>query len=115
MKTMTTLSTAPQELNLNLYSGDGVTLIFTFVEDGDPWPTTGTWLAQVRSSPVNDVITSFHIANDEAGGVVTASLSGVQVRSLGNDAVWDLQQHPPGAEPRTWYRGCINVIGDVSR
>lgn len=112
---MTTLSTAPQELNLNLYSGDGVTLIFTFIEDAEPWPTTGTWLAHVRASEVGPVITTFTLAVDETAGTVTASLSGAQVRSLGNEAVWDLQQTPPSAEPRTWYRGAITVTGDVTR
>ena len=110
-----TLTTAPQELNLNLYSGDGVTLLFTFIENEVAWPTAGTWIAEIRGSTGGAVIAEFFISNNQAGGVVTASLTGTQVAALGQSAVWDLQQTPPGAEPRTWYRGNITVAGDVSR
>lgn len=112
---MTLLKALPTQLDLLLYAGDGCTLVFSFLEEGQPWPTTGTWAADVRASEVGPVITSFTINNDETTGVVKASLSGAQVRSLGNEAVWDLQQTPPSAEPRTWYRGKIDITGDVTR
>lgn len=112
----TVLSTMPQELNLVLYSGDGVTLLFNFMEEGEPWDTSGVWTADVRRSEVADVITTFTIDNSvPATGVVTASLSGAQVRLIGNEAVWDLQHVAASAEPRTFYKGTIQVTGDVSR
>jgi hypothetical protein len=112
----TVLSTMPQELNLNLYSGDGVTLLFNFIVDAGPWDTSGVWTAEVRRSAVADVITSFTIDNSvPLTGVVTASLSGAQVSLIGNEGVWDLQHVAPGAEPHTWYRGAITVTGDVTR
>ena len=112
----TNLKALPSELDLVLYSGDGVTIAFAFTEDGQPWSTAGEWTAEVRASTVGPVITSFAIDNTAPEtGVVKASLTGAQVRSLGNGAVYDLQHVAPGAEPRTWYRGTITVTGDVSR
>lgn len=112
---MPTLNALPNQLDLLLYSGDGVTLAFSFTENGSPWPTTGEWTADVRASEVGEVIASFSITNDEETGIVKASLSGEQVRSLGNEAVWDIQQVAPGADPRTWYRGLITIKEDVTR
>lgn len=115
---MASLNATPASLDLVLYSGDGVTIAFTFVdkETDAPWPTTGTWAAQIRATDnSDDVIAAFGVANNEAGGVVTLSLSGEEVSSLGSNAVYDLQQTAPSAEPRTWYRGNIKVTKDVTR
>jgi hypothetical protein len=110
-----TLKAHPTDLDLALYAGDGVTLAFTFTDGSIAWPTTGAWAAEIRSCEGGDVVTSFTVVNDEVAGVVTLSLSGDQVRSLGESAVYDLQQIAPGAEPKTWYRGRITIEGDVTR
>lgn len=114
---MTTLKARPEQLDLALYAGDGVTVVLNFVndDDGTPFPTTGTWLAEIRASNYGDLITSFQVTNDEANGTVRLSLTGEQVYLLWPSAVYDVQQIDTGAEPRTWYRGKITIEGDVSR
>lgn len=113
---MASLSATPAILDLNLYAGDGVTIAFEFTEAGEPWPTLGTWEADIRATDKSEeVIANFGVIVDDEAGLVTLSLSGEQVRDLGTSAVYDLQQVIPGAEPRTWYRGNIKVGWDVTR
>jgi hypothetical protein len=111
----TNLKALPNELDLVLYAGDGVTIVFSFTQDGAPWPTEGEWSADVRASTVGGVLASFYVTSNESAGTVTISLSGEQVQALGNEAVWDLQQVVSGSEPHTWHRGRIDIVGDVSR
>jgi len=115
---MASLNATPASMDLGLYSGDGVTIAFTFVdkETSEAWPTTGAWAAHIRATDSSDdLLAEFTVVNDETGGVVTISLTGEQVSGLGSNAVWDLQQTPAAGEPRTWYRGNIKVTKDVTR
>jgi hypothetical protein len=112
---MTALKAHPETLDLFLYAGDGVTVVIEFVneDDGSVFPTTGEWLAEIRS--YETVVDAFTVTNDEATGTIRLSLTGDQVTALWPSAYWDLQQISPGAEPHTWYRGKITIEGDVSR
>jgi hypothetical protein len=115
---MSTITVAPQTLDLKLYAGDGFSLGFNFVdkETGTPIPVDGTWAAEVRSpASAADVLLAFNV--ESSPELVTISLTGEQVRSLVAvlGATWDLQQTIDGAEPRTWYRGKIIANQDVTR
>jgi hypothetical protein len=118
---MATLTVQPTVLDLKLYAGDGFTMRMIFVDkiSGDPWPADGEWLAQVRASPPDtDILTDFTVdTTDAATGIILLSLSGVQTATLAENgqATWDVQQIETGADPRTWYRGVVRTISDVTR
>jgi hypothetical protein len=117
---MAKLALTPTKLDLALYAGDGFAIAFTFTDKvtGEPWPLDGEWLAQVRVVPGADaVVASFTVATT-APGSLTASLTGDDTRAVleaGALTWWDLQQTSPGAEPRTWFRGQVRALEDVSR
>lgn len=120
MSGSSSISVLPHQLDLRLYAGDGFALRISFTQDGSPWDASGDWLAQVRATPDSDsVIASFVVDDSNAAlGQLMLSLLGDDTRKIadaGNGSSWDLQQTPAGAEPRTWYRGLIRVLGDVSR
>ena len=125
----TTLSTAPKVLDFELYAGDGFAVGFEFVDQvtGAPYPLDGTWLAQIRNR--TDVLTEFTIDDTEqTGGKIKLSLTGEQTAALpgcyrgqnGSSACssgcpsWDLEQSFVGG-PRTWYRGKVHTLVDVTR
>jgi hypothetical protein len=112
----TTLTVRPKTLDFSLYGGDSfaVTFIFTDQETGDPYPLTGTWEAQIRNKgeEVTEFSVDFSFATD---GRLGLSLTGEQTALLvGLQTLdWDLQQSFAGG-PRTWYRGAVNVTGDIT-
>ena len=113
----TTLTVRPKTLDFSLYGGDSfaVQFIFTDSETGEPWPLTGTWQAQIRNK--GEELTEFSIDEVDAGeGKLYLGLTGEQTADLvGLQTLdWDLQQDYPGG-PRTWYRGAVNVTGDITR
>jgi hypothetical protein len=119
---MPAIDVTPATLDLTLYAGDGFSMRISFVNKvtGDPWPVDGTWLAQIRpTAAAADPIAEFAIdTTDAANGNITASLSGDDTRACLESpgvATWDLQQIPPGGEPRTWYSGKVKTTQDVTR
>ena len=110
----------PARLDLNLYAGDGFAMALTFIdkETGAPWPADGEWSAQVRATPdASEVLAAFVVdATEASDGRITIGLTGDNTRAIAAScsAVWDLQQ-VNGAEPRTWYRGIVRVLADVTR
>jgi hypothetical protein len=119
---MPTIDVTPANLDLTLYAGDGFTMRISFInkETGNPWPLTGTWLAQIRATAAapDPPIASFAIdTHDAVNGNITVSLTGEDTRAcLGNVvSFWDLQQTVLGGEPRTWYAGKVKVGQDVTR
>ena len=108
------LGAVPKPLDFEVYRGDGFAVLFNFTQDAEPWPLTGTWEAQVRETPTDEILTSFTVDDSEADeGNLRIALSSVQTAALTGPAVWDLQQ--TDGEPRTWYRGNIYPSGDVTR
>lgn len=114
-----TITVGPATLDLRLYAGDGFRLMFAFVDKStnEPFDTAGTWAAEVRApaDAPDPPMLSFTV--EQYPGAVTISLTGDEVRTLvgETDTMWDLQQTPPGEEPRTWYRGSIVAVQDVTR
>jgi hypothetical protein len=115
------ISAQPTTLDLSLYAGDGFSTAFNFKDGltGEPWPVTGTWVAEIRAKASDpDPLAEFAIdLTDAAEGIIRASLTGEQVRSLldTTGGVWDLQQTPASGQPKTWFRGRISAQWDVSR
>ena len=112
----TTLSVRPKSLDFSLYAGDSfaVSFVFTDQETSDPYPLTGTWEAHVRDKGV--LVTEFTIDDTFADeGRLSLSLTGEQTAELAllGTPLWDLQQSFAGG-PRTWYRGAINLTGDIT-
>ena len=112
----TTVSVRPKTLDFSLYAGDSfaVSFVFTDQETGEPYPLTGTWEAHIRDKGV--LVTEFSVDDtDAATGILALSLTGTQTSELAllGGCTWDLQQDFAGG-PRTWYRGAVNLTGDVT-
>ena len=112
----TTLSVRPKSLDFSLYAGDAFTVSFVFTDQatGEPFPLTGTWQAQIRDKGVE--VDEFMVdSTDQANGIIGLSLTGAQTTALASlgTPLWDLQQSFTGG-PRTWYRGAINLTGDIT-
>jgi hypothetical protein len=89
-------------------SGDPLTPI-DFVDEG--WDD---WKAQFRTSEDATDFIEFTIDDAEADqGRINLSMTATQTVDLTN-GVWDLQA-TRGAELRTWIRGNLKVIEDVTR
>ena len=113
---VTTLNVRPSLLDFSLYAGDSfaVSFVFTDAETGEPHPLTGTWEAQIRDR--GEVVSEFSVdTTDAATGRLSLSLTGEQTALLAllGTPSWDLQQDFSGG-PRTWYRGSVNLTGDVT-
>ena len=82
--------------------------------DRRPLPLTGTWEAHIRDK--GDLVAEFTVDDTFADeGRLSLSLTGEQTTELAllGTPVWDLQQSFAGG-PRTWYRGSVNLTGDVT-
>jgi hypothetical protein len=119
---MPTIDVTPSNLDLTLYAGDGFAMRISFINKstGDPWPLEGTWRAQIRSTAAaaDPPLAEFVIDDSDAvNGNIMVSLTGEDTRAcLGNNVCfWDLEQSPPGGQPRTWYAGKVKVSQDVTR
>ena len=123
--TTTAINALPSRLDLAVYSGDGlrVEIRFTYAEGanvGEPYPLTGTWLAQIRerAGDVSALAALEVDATDQATGIVRVRVTPDVARDYaGIDGAWDLQQTPAevGADPHTWYRGAFTIPRDVTR
>jgi hypothetical protein len=119
------ISLVPSELDLALYAGDGVSLIFTLNDgDGQPLNITGAVTAQIRTTKQADVAQADFAADLSAGptGIVTLSLTGQQTADLVEGSsqsqfkgVWDMQWTKNGGEPVTVLQGAITCDPDVTR
>lgn len=119
---MPAIDVTPATLDLTLYAGDGFSMRISFVNKatGAPWPVDGTWLAQIRqtAAAADPPLATFVIdTTDAVNGNLTVSLTGDDTRACLATPVsfWDLQQTPPGGEPRTWYSGKVKASQDVTR
>jgi hypothetical protein len=119
------ISLVPSELDLALYAGDGVSLVFTLNDgNGQPLNITGAVTAQIRSTKqAVDAVADF-AADLSAGatGIVTLSLGGQQTADLVEgssggkfNGVWDMQWTKQGGEPVTVLQGAVTCDPDVTR
>lgn len=119
-----TVDLTPQELNLKLYSGDGVRLPVT-ITDKDDNPvdlTTGTIKVQIRLKRGVDTPAEAEFAvdlTDGADGIAVISLTGTQTHDLAPTTkfkgVWDFQWTVTGSPPRTLIQGRVECDVDVTR
>lgn len=118
---MSTVDVSPATLDLTLYAGDGFSMRVSFInkETGVPWPVDGVWVAQIRTTAsAVDTLAEFAIdITDAVNGNITVSLTGDDTRAclVSSVAYWDLEQTPPGGQPRTWYSGKVKTTQDVTR
>lgn len=98
------------------------TLVMTYVfKDGDPLTPIdlvadgwGSWKAQFRPSEDSATYLEFAIDTTDADqGKVNLSLTATQTADL-TSGVWDLQA-VRGEEVRTWIRGNVKMIEDVTK
>jgi hypothetical protein len=117
------ISLVPSELDLDLYAGDGVSLVFTLSDsDGQPLNVTGAVTAQLRATR-GDIDPSADFTADltnGAQGEVVLSLSGAQTQALIGqketfEGVWDMQWTRVGSEPVTVLQGKVTCVPDVTR
>jgi hypothetical protein len=118
------ISLVPSELDLALYAGDGVSLIFTLNDSsGQPLNVTGAVTAQIRAVR-SDVSSVADFAADLTGGAqgdVVLSLTGDQTADLipasfqQFKGVWDMQWTRNGGQPVTVLQGAITCDPDVTR
>jgi hypothetical protein len=117
------ISLIPSELDLALYAGDGVSLLFTLTDSvGQPLDVTGVVLAQIRAKRGDDNPTATFAADltNGADGQVVLSLTGVQTAALVPDEAqfkgfWDMQWTRDGGQPVTVLQGAITCDADVTR
>ena len=114
---------SPQELDLVLYSGDGVKFRLVVTDkNNEPINLTGGIEAQIRSKRGEDVepAAEFDVdLTDADTGIVVLSLTGDQTKALADTRAfagfWDVQWTPSGEEPRTFCQGKVECNVDVSR
>lgn len=113
---MTTISTLPTQVDLELYRGDAWALPVTITTGGVALNLTGyTLTAQVRASESASTSTSITVTvTNAATGQVRLSLTAAQTRDLPASGVWDLQWATSG-DPTTLLAGRVTVSGDVTR
>lgn len=113
---MTTADVLPGIHDLTLYRGDTWSQVFTFTQGGSPLalPTTG-WQAQVRAPDASGaVVGSFTVdSSDAATGVIVLSATAATVAIL-REGRYDLQL-TEGAVVRTFLRGAVKILRDVTR
>ena len=116
------VSRVPQNVNIDLYAGDGVGIRFTVVDsNGNPYPLDGVITSQIKAKRLDIApLESWTVDNSQlAQGIVTISLTGAQTTALlaGQKkfkGVWDLQYVPTGGEPLTLIQGKVTVDADVT-
>lgn len=112
----------PETLDLVLYSGDGVSIRLGVIDNaGAEVTVTGELKAQIRTTRTSPEISAEFVAVPEEGtGAIIISLTGEQTAALITEdetftGVWDVQWHPPNAEPVTLTMGQVICNADVTR
>lgn len=115
---MATDDLLPGTYDLTIIRRDTLTRTFSFEQNGIPLvlPLTG-WQAQLRSPDASGPVTgTFTVdASDAANGVIVISATPAQVAEFKNGR-YDLRlTTDAGATVRTFIRGAVKILGDVSR
>jgi hypothetical protein len=111
---------------ITVYRGDAFNQPYRLRErladgtSGDPLDLTGcTVAAQIRQdADSTTVLATFTCSLGTDLGVVNTSLTGEQTGELvgsGPIGVWDLQVTWPDGTPRTYLRGRVTLVKDVTR
>lgn len=105
---------------LEVYQGDTFSASY-ILKEGNPaaainLPAAGwtSWTAKWRSHPNSTTAVSFAVGTTDADeGRIVVSLTATQTSTLKN-GYWDLQS-TRNSEVKTWIRGKVTVIQDVTR
>jgi hypothetical protein len=107
--------------NIKVYQGDTFTASYVFNDKTTGLPinlvTAGwaSWTAQWRPSSTSTDVVNFTVdATYASTGRIIVTATPVNTR-LVKDGVWDLQATQSGTVVRTWIRGRVEGIGDVTR
>jgi hypothetical protein len=118
------ISLIPSSLDLALYAGDGVSLLFNLNDSaGQPLDVTGVVAAQIRDDRADAVALADFTSDLTQGaqGIVVLSLTGDQTAGLIQQdykqftGFWDMQWTKNGGEPVTVLQGAVTCDPDVTR
>lgn len=106
---------------LKVYIGDTFSASYVLKEgspaeaidlDADSWTN---WTAKFRTYPTATASVSFTVdTSDAANGRIVVSLTATQTAAMTKNGYWDLQS-TRGSEVKTWIRGKVLVMKDVTR
>jgi hypothetical protein len=107
--------------DITMYAGDTFVSPSYIMKTGSPLApinlvTEGwtNWTAQWRTNQVDPNYIAFTVDTTQASsGVISFTATATQSRSFWN-GVWDVQA-TNGTEVRTWIRGKLNYVEDVTR
>lgn len=112
----------PETLDLVLYAGDGLSIRLGVTDNTSESVTvTGVLKAQIRVSRLApEVLAEFAVRPEEGTDAMIISLTGEQTAALITEnesfsGVWDVQWHPPDAQPITLTTGKVTCYADVTR
>lgn len=117
------VSRIPEEIDLELYAGDGAAIKFTVNSAGVAFPLNGVITSQIKVARADaEPLLTWNVDDSQlANGLVVIFLTGAQTASLisatGRNfrGVWDLQYTANGAEPVTLVQGKVKCNADVTR
>lgn len=111
----------PQNVDLELYAGDGASLKLVVADiDGNPIPIDGTVTAQIRSTRTDPTVAAAWAVDlsQAAQGIIFLGLTGLQTADLVNGAdfsgFWDVEWNPATQEPVTLMQGKVSCELDVT-
>lgn len=122
-----TIDLSPQELDLILYSGDGIRFRLVITDkDDQPVNVTGEVKAQIRARrgtpATEDPEAEFDVDMSQADtGIITLTLTGAHTQALTPNpgkrfvGAWDVEWTPLDSQPRTLCQGKVECYLDVTR
>jgi len=115
------INLVPQNVDIDLYAGDGASLrLIVATQEGEAVPVDGVVTAQIRASRTDPTIAASFAADLSEGleGIIMLSLTGTQTASLVNGSdfsgVWDVEWDSGSMEPVTLLQGKVSCALDVS-
>jgi hypothetical protein len=107
--------------NIKVYQGDTFTASYVFNDKTTGLPINlvaagwASWIAQWRPTEASTEVVNFTVdATYASTGRIIVTASTVNTRLI-KDGIWDLQATQSGTVVRTWIRGRVESIGDVTR
>lgn len=110
----------PSEKNISLYQGDTFELLFRLKSGTSYVDLTGaTPTAQIRASAdaASPIISFTAALTDQTAtpGGVMLTLSAAQTSGLTANGVWDVQLAYPDGSVKTYLKGTVTVVKEVTR
>ena len=120
---MTDLAFVPSTRNIDLYAGDGATIVLNITtQKGAAIPILGPVAAHIRAHRLDpNPVDQFKVElTDARDGTIRLSLNATQTTGLLNGderftGSWDCQWTPAGSDPITLVQGAVTCALDVTR